>query len=140
MAHVKPVENQPLMIKKAVEWIDDRAKAGGPFFLYFPMCPPHEPIVPAPEYVGKSGAQDLVRQNPRYGDWVYQGDAMLGQILDALERNQLADNTLVIATSDNGAEHRAYAPLRESKRQHLRGRTPRAVRRALAGQGEARLD
>ena len=46
---------------------------------------------------------------------------MLGQILDALERNKLADNTLVIATSDNGAEHRAYAPLRESKRSIYEG-------------------
>jgi len=33
--------------------------------------------VPAPEYVGKSGATDLVRKDPKYGDWLYQGDAML---------------------------------------------------------------
>ena len=121
VAHVQPVENQPLMIKKAVEWIDARAKSGEPFFLYFPMCPPHEPIVPAPEFAGKSGAQDLVRKDPKYGDWLYQGDAMLGQILEALERNKLSDNTLVIAASDNGAEHRAYAPLRESKRSIYEG-------------------
>jgi len=121
VAHVQPVENQPLMIKKAVEWIDGRTKAGGPFFLYFPMCPPHEPIVPAPEFAGKSGAQDLVRKNLKYGDWLYQGDAMLGQILEALERNKLSDNTLVIATSDNSAEHRAYEPLRESKRNIYEG-------------------
>jgi arylsulfatase A len=121
VAHVTPVENQPLMAKKAVEWIDQRAKDGRPFFLYFPMCPPHEPIVPSPEFSGKSGAQDLVRNDPNYGDWVYQGDAMLGKILDALEQNQIADNTLVIATSDNGAEHRPYQPLRESKRSIYEG-------------------
>jgi len=121
IAHVQPVENQPLMIKKAVEWIDAQAKSGKPFFLYFPMCPPHEPIVPSPEFAGKSGAQDLVRKDPKYGDWLYQGDAMLGQILEALERNKLSGNTLVIAASDNGAEHRAYAPLRESKRSIYEG-------------------
>ena len=130
VANVTPVENQPLMIKRAIEWIDERAKAGDPFFLYFPMCPPHEPLVPAPEYVGKSGAQDVVKQNPKYGNWLYQGDAMLAQILEALERNKIADNTLVIATSDNGAEQRAYAPLRESKRSIYEGghRVPFVVR------------
>jgi arylsulfatase A-like enzyme len=119
--HVEPIDNQPLMIETAIDYIDERAKAGDPFFLYFPMCPPHEPIVPAPEYVGQSGAEDVVKKDPKYGDWVYQGDAMLGQILDALERNKLADNTLVIATSDNGAEHRPYPPLRESKRSIYEG-------------------
>ena len=120
IAHVEAVENQPLMIKKAVEWIDQQ-QPNKPFFLYFPMCPPHEPLVPSPEYVGKSGAQDVVRNSPEYGDWVYQGDAMLGQIVEALERNKLADNTLIIATSDNGAERRPYEPLRESKRSIYEG-------------------
>jgi arylsulfatase A-like enzyme len=46
---------------------------------------------------------------------------MLGKIVEALERNKLADNTLIIATSDNGAEHRAYEPLRESKRSIYEG-------------------
>lgn len=120
VAHVEAVQNQPLMIDKAVEWIGQR-KQDEPFFLYFPMCPPHEPLVPSPEYVGKSGAQDLVKKSPEYGDWLYQGDAMLGQIVEALEQNKLADNTLIIATSDNGAEHRAYEPLRESKRSIYEG-------------------
>jgi arylsulfatase A-like enzyme len=119
--HVQPVENQPRMIHKALSYLEERAKEGGPFFLYFPMCPPHTPVVPAAEYIGKSGAKDLVGKDAKYGDWVYQGDDMLGQILAALDRLKLADNTLVIATSDNGAEHRAYAPLRESKRSIYEG-------------------
>lgn len=129
VANVDAIENQPLMIKKAVEWINGR-KRDEPFFLYFPMCPPHEPLVPSPEYAGKSGAKDVVKASPKYGDWLYQGDAMLGQIVEALERNKLADNTLVIATSDNGAEHRPYEPLRESKRSIYEGghRVPYVVR------------
>lgn len=130
VANVTAVENQPLMIEKAVAYLDERAKAGSPFFLYFPMCPPHAPIVPAPEFVGKSGAKDLVRSDPKYGDWVYQGDQMLGQILDALARNGLAENTLVVAASDNGAEQREYPPLRESKRSIYEGghRVPLVIR------------
>lgn len=130
VAHVDPIDNQPLMLNKAVSYIDERAQDGRPFFLYFPICPPHEPIVPAAEFVGQSGAQDTVRNDPQYGDWVYQGDAMLGQILDVLERNKLADNTLVIATSDNGAERRPYPPLRNSKRSIYEGghRVPLIVR------------
>jgi arylsulfatase A len=120
VAHVEPVENQPLMAKKAVEWLDQR-KPGEPFFLYYPLGIPHEPIVPSVEFIGKSDAKDLVRKDPKYGDWLYEGDALFGRILDALERNHLADNTLIIATSDNGAEHRAYGPLRESKRSIYEG-------------------
>lgn len=112
--NVKDFKNQPRMIAKAVEWIEGR-KADRPFFLYFPMCPPHDPVAPAPEFIGKSGAKDVVKNNPKYGDWVFQGDHMLGQLLDALQRKGLAENTLVIATADNGAAGRAYAPLRASK-------------------------
>ncbi len=120
VAHVEPVENQPLMARKAVEWINQR-KAGEPFFLYYPLGIPHEPIVPSDEFAGKSGAKDLVKKDPKYGDWLYEGDAFFGEILEALERNHLADNTLIIVASDNGAEHRAYEPLRESKRSIYEG-------------------
>jgi len=99
---------QPALGKKAVAYIDERAKAGGPFFLYLPLSTPHTPIAPAPDFKGKSGADG-------YGDWLYQGDWVIGQILDALERHKLVDNTLIIATSDNGAAGRVYAPLRGAK-------------------------
>ena len=109
--NVAEVENQPRMIAKAVEWIGGRDPAK-PFFLYFPMCPPHTPVVPAPDFVGKGG---VTGKEASYGDWVHQGDHMLGQLLDALERRGLASNTLVIATADNGAANRPYPPLRGSK-------------------------
>jgi len=104
-------ENQPRMVTKAVQWLEQR-DAAKPFFLYFPMCPPHTPIAPAPEFAGKGGGQG---KEAKYGDWLYQGDHMLGQLLDALERRGLGKNTLVIATSDNGTAGRSYAPLRGEK-------------------------
>lgn len=112
--HVHAAENQPRMIAKAIEWLEKR-DPDKPFFLYFPMCPPHTPVVPAPEFDGKSGAKDTVKRDPKYGDWVYQGDHMLGQILDTLEKQGLAANTLVIAAADNGAAGRPYPPLRGHK-------------------------
>ena len=122
-------ENQPLLIAKAVDWIGKR-RSDEPFFLYVPVCPPHTPIAPAPEYVGRSGAQDVVKHDPRYGDWVYQGDAMLGQIMDALEQNDLADDTLLMVSADNGAAGRSYPPLRASKASIYEGghRVPCVVR------------
>ena len=112
VAHVEAVENQPLMIRQAVTYLEQRSKEQLPFFLYLPLCPPHSPIVPAPEFVGQGGVSG---KESRYGDWVFQGDAMLGQILETLDRTGLANNTLIIATGDNGAAKRPYPPLRESK-------------------------
>ena len=130
IAHVEAVENQPLMIDKAVSWLDAHAGEDEPFFLYFPMCPPHTPIVPSAEYLGKSGAEDRVKNDPKYGDWILQGDAMLGRLLDVLDAKGVADETLVIVASDNGAEGREYEPLRASKRSIYEGghRVPFAVR------------
>lgn len=112
--HVEETKNQPKMIAKAIEWIEKRDPQK-PFFLYFPMCPPHTPIAPSAKFEGKSGAVDEVKKDPKYGDWLFQGDHMLGQLLDTLEKKGLAKKTLIIATADNGADKRAYPPLRDQK-------------------------
>jgi arylsulfatase A-like enzyme len=91
--------------RRATAWLDGR-KDGKPFFLYVPFTAPHTPHVPRPEFRGKSGAG-------YYGDFVTEVDWSVGQILDALARNDLADNTLVVFTSDNGAH---AAPLHLEQR------------------------
>jgi arylsulfatase A len=93
----KLVDILPEITRQAVKHIENAAKADKPFFLYFALTSPHFPIVPAPEFQGKSKAGD-------YGDFVVQTDWSVGQVLDALKRTGLADNTLVIFTSDNGPE------------------------------------
>lgn len=93
-----PVEVLPMLAKKAVAYLDQRAKEKTPFFLYLPLNSPHTPIVPAPEFQGKSGLD-------AYGDFVVQTDWALGQVMDALDRNGQAENTLLIFTSDNGSPH-----------------------------------
>jgi len=93
----KLVDILPELTRRAVKWIETQTTPGRPFFLYFPLSSPHYPIVPAAEFKGKSQAGD-------YGDFVAQTDWTVGQVLEALRRSGLADNTLVIFASDNGPE------------------------------------
>jgi arylsulfatase A-like enzyme len=93
----------PALARRSAEYIDARAvdaRNGKPFFLYVPFASPHTPILPTEEWQGKSG------MNP-YADFVMQTDWAVGEILAALDRNQLVDNTLVIFTSDNGCSPQA---------------------------------
>ena len=127
----KLVNILPTLTQRAVEFVNEKAKAGKPFFLYLPLTSPHFPVVPAPEFKGKSGAGE-------FGDFVVQTDWTVGQVLDALKRNGVADNTLVIFTSDNGPEitgevnpgaydrvkqyqHYSMGPLRGAKRDTWEG-------------------
>lgn len=112
VARVEEVEAQPLLARKAVAFLDDPARNETPFFLYLPLSPPHTPIAPAAEFTGKGGIES---RESRYADWLCQGDATLGLVLEALERRNLAENTLVIVSSDNGAAGRSYEPLRGAK-------------------------
>jgi arylsulfatase A-like enzyme len=80
-------------VAKAVGFIE--AQREKPFFLFFATHDPHVPRVPHPRFVGSSG------MGPR-GDAILQADWSVGQILDALDRLKLANDTLVIFTSDNG--------------------------------------
>jgi arylsulfatase A-like enzyme len=69
-----------------------------PFFLYLPTASPHRPCDCRPEFViGKSKAGDR-------GDMVVLFDWIVGQIMDELDRLGVAENTLFIVSSDNGAQ------------------------------------
>ncbi len=97
------VDVQPGITERLVAYLGERAaEAQGekPFFAYVPLASPHTPIVPAPEFEGKSGLN-------AYADFVLQVDSDLGKILGALESNGLAENTIVVFTSDNGCSPRA---------------------------------
>ncbi|MEO6597767.1 MAG: sulfatase [Planctomycetota bacterium] len=85
-----------------------------PFFLYVPHSMVHVPLFVSDKFKGKS-------QQGLYGDVVMEIDWSVGQILEALQKNGLDDNTLVIFTSDNGpwlsyGNHAGSSgPLREGK-------------------------
>jgi len=102
----KVEEVLPILTDKAVRYVAERAasaKSGQPFFLYLPFNSPHTPIAPTADWRGKSGLN-------AYADFVMETDWAVGQVLTALERYGLADNTLVIFTSDNGCSPEANLP------------------------------
>ncbi len=78
---------------EAVQFIDKNAHR--PFFLYMAHTAPHIPLSASPEFANSSRAGV-------YGDVVQELDWSVGALLDALERNGIAENTAVIFTSDNG--------------------------------------
>jgi arylsulfatase A len=112
----------PHITGKAVDWIAAQKGRSEPFFLYAPFNSPHAPIVPTEEYRGKSQAGG-------FGDFMTQTDAEVGRILRAIEENGFAENTLVIFSADNGAEHYAYDRIR--KFQHRSSGPLRGLKRDL---------
>jgi arylsulfatase A len=86
-----------ILADKAARYFAEQ-KPGRPFFLYLAFAAVHNPIDPAPEFRQKSKAG-------LYGDYAEQLDHCTGLVLDALEKNGLAQDTLVIFTSDNGGRY-----------------------------------
>ncbi len=126
------IDTLPTLSQRAVRFVKQQSREK-PFFLYFPLTGPHTPWMPLEEFRGRSGAG-------YYGDFVAQVDATIASLLAALAERQLADNTLVIFTSDNGAHwlpsdiaewgHRANADWRGQKADVWEGghRVPLIVR------------
>ncbi len=129
-----------VITEKAVAFIDRSVKERGrePFFLYFSFHDIHVPRVPHQRFVGKTP------MGPR-GDAIVQMDWCVGEIVAALDRHGLDENTLVIFASDNGpviddgyhddavtklGDHKAAGPFRGGKYSNFEGgtRTPLIVR------------
>lgn len=79
--------------EESVKFIEENKDT--PFFLYLAHTFPHTPMFASPDFKGKSRAGI-------YGDAVEELDWSTGEILATLKREGLAENTLVIFTSDNG--------------------------------------
>jgi arylsulfatase A-like enzyme len=109
----------PELTKKAVNYIGDRAKEKKPFFLYLPLASPHTPILPKKDWQKKSGF------DAPYLDFVMATDWAVGEVMAALKRHNLEENTLVILTSDNGCSPQADFPtllkLGHNPNYHFRG-------------------
>ncbi len=91
----------PTLSKKACDFVEmaTRTKPDQPFFLYYAMTTPHNPIVPNKEFVGKSRAG-------AYGDFVVELDHHVGKLLHKIAELGIEKNTVVIFTSDNGPVNR----------------------------------
>ena len=82
-----------LFLDKAKQFVNDHQNA--PFFLYYGLHQPHVPRVPNERFVGKSG------MGPR-GDVILEADWCVTEFLNELDKLGLAENTIVVLTSDNG--------------------------------------
>ncbi|MDG5499633.1 arylsulfatase [Marinobacter sp. BGYM27] len=85
------------LTERAIDFMEQAKDAGDPFFLYLPYTQSHLPAIPHPDFEGKTG-------NGRWADMLAEVDHNAGQVLDAIDRLGLRDNTIVIWTSDNGPE------------------------------------
>lgn len=83
---------------KAVETIHELKDS--PFFLYFPLPAPHTPILPLDDFKGSSRTNE-------YGDFVLMCDDVVAQIRSCLQELGIADNTILVYTSDNGCSPEA---------------------------------
>jgi arylsulfatase A len=117
-----PYQNIPETTRRGVEYIKARKDAEKPFFLYFAYPSPHAPIIPNDQFDGKSKAGP-------YGDFVYETDDSIGQLLKALEDSGLAENTVVIFSADNGTEKYAYE--RDEKYGHWSSHPLRGLKRDI---------
>ena len=72
-------------------------KEGKPFYVYLPYTQVHIPPIPDPEYEGKT-------KRGNWADILTQMDDFTGKILDKLDELGIADDTIVVWASDNGAD------------------------------------
>ena len=85
------------LTKRSIDFMKRHVKAKKPFFLFVPYTMTHYPLIPHPDYAGKTG-------NGRMADVLAQVDAYNGMLLDAIDDLGIRDNTLFIFTADNGPE------------------------------------
>ncbi len=128
----------------AIDYLRERKQAGQPFFLYLAYNAPHFPIEPPEEWVAKVKARipALGEERAKNVAFVEHMDHHIGRVLEALEELSLADDTLLVYSSDNGGSlphAQSNAPWRGGKQDHYDGglRVPFALRwpsRVKAGQ------
>lgn len=85
----------PALGEHVAKFISESTGKPEPFLVYMPLTSPHTPLAVTEAWKGKSGLG-------LYADFVMETDAVVGQVLNALEESGAAQNTLVVFTSDNG--------------------------------------
>lgn len=98
-----PGYSADLIVEEAITWLKTSRAADQPFYLNVWFHEPHKPIATAPELIALYGGTDAQTE---YRANVTQLDRASGRLLQALDDLKLAENTLVIFTSDNGPEGR----------------------------------
>ena len=84
--------------KRSISFMERQTKAKKPFFAFATLTQPHLPTLPNPAFAGKTGNGD-------WADMLAEMDHNVGQMLDAVERLGIREDTIVIFASDNGPEY-----------------------------------
>ena len=110
-------------LDKSLEFLDQHAKAKqkAPFFLFHSTQAVHLPSFPADQFKGKTKAGP-------HGDFIFELDYIVGELLGALDKHGFSDNTLVIFSSDNGPEVPTVLSMRKDHK-HDGARPWRGVKR-----------
>ena len=87
-------------VKMAIPFIERSHELGKPFFINLWMHEPHTPFHVDPKLMEQFS--ELPEADAIYAATLFHADLRIGQLLDALERNGLTEDTLVIFSSDNG--------------------------------------
>jgi arylsulfatase len=85
--------------ERGIAFMERNVRARRPFFLYYPMTQIHFPTLTHPDFDGRSGAGDIA-------DAMMDVDHNVGLVLDAIDRLDIARDTVVFWCTDNGAEAR----------------------------------
>ena len=86
----------PALTDRSEQFIREQSRAARPFLLYLPLTSPHTPLAVNAPWKGQG------HLDSDYADFVVETDAAVGRILAALAAAGVAENTLVLLTSDNG--------------------------------------
>lgn len=118
---IAEIDNQ--FLQKSLDCLDRHAqrKDGKPFFLFHSTQAVHLPSIPAAEYQGTTKAGP-------HGDFLAQMDGIVGKLMAKLDEHDLAKNTIVILTSDNGPEVPTVVNMRRDH-QHDGARPWRGMKR-----------
>ena len=103
----------PRLRDEAVAFIEQSADRPEPFLLYLPLTSPHTPLAVNEPWQGKSGLENAC------ADLIMETDSIVGDVLAAIDRAGVTDETLVVFTSDNG-----FAPYVGVKELEARGHFP----------------
>lgn len=132
----------------AIDYLRQRAaEPETPFFLFLAYNAPHFPIQPPEEWLSRVRARSPELEDGRALNvaFVEHMDAGIGRLLDAMEELGLADDTMVVFTSDNGGSlphHQSNLPWRDGKQSHYEGglRVPFIVRWPAGVEAESVTD